>query len=129
MAGTIRVRRNGGAGPCNVRPLQVLIGGREAGSIAVGESGDFGVAAGSHRVQVRQDRAYSPELGIAVEEGATLSLECGCVFASGLPEVLFLGVLAWLWRRLVPGKLFYLRPARDRGGPDLAGNWPGVPRR
>lgn len=110
MPATITLARSSGLGPGCARPLQVLIDGKKAGSIKAGETTQYPVSAGAHRVQVKQDLSPSDEVTVRVDEGAVQALECGC-YVEGWRFFFF---ILWVWRVLIPGKLFYLRrkPAR-----------------
>jgi hypothetical protein len=85
--------------------LQVLVDGKVVGLIKSGETRDFPVPPGRRRVQVRQDFLRSDELAVSADDGGVCVLECG----SYVEGWTFFIILFWLWRTLVPGKLFYVR--------------------
>jgi len=88
----------------------VLIDGKKAEPIKLGETKTYTVPAGDHRVQVKQDISASDPVTLRLEDGATQALECGC-FVKGL---MFLLIVIWAWRVFVPGKLFYLKRKSGR---------------
>ena len=111
MGATIRLTRVGAKlGPGSMRPLQVLIDGKRADQITLGETRTIAVTAGNHRVQVKQDLSASDPLALRLAEGETQALECG----SYIRGLLFFCFVLWLWRVFVPGKLFYLKRKASR---------------
>ncbi len=111
MGATIRLSRSGAMSPGCLRPLQVLVDQKKVQPIKAGETQEYVVMPGVHRIQVKQDFSPSTELRVSVEEGAAKALECGS-FIEGWKTFFF---IFWTWRVLVPGKLFYVRePGRRR---------------
>lgn len=105
MATMIRLTRSGRVGPGCVRPFQVMIDGKRVEPIGGGKTNQYPVQSGRHRLQVKQDFYRSDELTVLVEEGAVTDCECGC-YVEGWQ---FFMLIFWVWRALVPGKLFYVR--------------------
>lgn len=106
MAATIKLTRTSGMEPGIMRPLQVLLDGKKAAPIRAGETKLYPVTPGAHGVRVKQDLSASLELKVSVEEGAAVSLECGCQVRGWWTPIF---ILWWAWRVFVPGKLFYLK--------------------
>ena len=110
MSATIRLTRRAGIGPGCARPLQVLVDEKKVAPIRAGETVDYRVEPGRHRVQVKQDWCASTELTLSFEDASTASLECGC-FVEGWT---FIFIVYWAWRTLVPGKLFWVKRKSGR---------------
>jgi hypothetical protein len=110
MSATIRLTRGAGMSPGVARPLQVLLDGKKVAPIKAGQTVEYRVEPGHHRLRVKQDCCASTELTLTMADASTVALECGC-FIQGWK--LFLIVL-WAWRVFVPGKLFWLKRKSGR---------------
>ena len=85
------------------RKMRVFLDGQKVGRFPYGTRAVFAAAPGEHDVYVQMDWCRSEPLGVSVESGQVIELECGCRLLNWRWLLNLVGVFAW------PRRFFFVR--------------------